>query len=64
MKELDVALTAYLEKSYDGADAEEQQLFLELLDLQDPTLYELVCRSQDDERFGPIVQKIRHSVVS
>ena len=64
MKELDVALTAYLEKSFEVADAEEQQLFLELLDLQDPTLYELVCRSEDDERYGSIVQKIRHSVVS
>ena len=64
MKELDVALTAYLDKRYESADEHEQQLFRELLDLQDPVLYELVCRTSDDERFRTIIQKIHHSIVS
>ena len=64
MKELDVALSAYLERQYESAPEDEKQRFRELLDLQDPYLYELVCRTGDDERFRSIVQKIRHSIIS
>ena len=63
MKELDVALNAYLDKSFGIATEEEQQSFRELLDLQDPYLYQLVCRTGDDERFRSIIQKIRNSII-
>ena len=64
MKELDVALTSYLEKHYESASEQERQLYRELLELQDPDLYQLVCRTGEDERFRTIIQKIRHSVIS
>ncbi len=65
MKELDVSLTAYLEKHYANSSEMEQQKFKELLNLQDPVLYELILRQTDsDERFGTIIQKIRHSLIS
>ena len=64
MKELDVALNAYLDKRYVNADPELQQQFQALLELQDPYLYQLVCKNNDDERFRTIVQEIRHSLIS
>ncbi len=65
MKELDIALTVYLEKYYLAADKEEQRHFRELLTLQDPALYKLVMQKTDsDERFSTIIQKIHHSIIS
>jgi len=39
MKELDIVMLAYLEQHYETAPAEDQRIFRELLDLQDPQLY-------------------------
>lgn len=64
MKELDVALNSYLDKCYGSASEEEQKTFRDLLDLQDPYLYQLVCRTGDDERFRSIIQKVRNSIIS
>jgi succinate dehydrogenase flavin-adding protein (antitoxin of CptAB toxin-antitoxin module) len=64
MKELDVALTAYLDNTYLSSSEAEQQEFREILALQDPELYQLICRIGKDDRYDAIVQKIRHSIIS
>jgi succinate dehydrogenase flavin-adding protein (antitoxin of CptAB toxin-antitoxin module) len=38
MRELDVMLSRYLERSYAGASADERAVFAQLLDLPDPEL--------------------------
>lgn len=40
MKELDRLLNAYLERHFQAADPGEQQRFRDLLELQDPVLYD------------------------
>lgn len=40
MKELDRLLSAYLERDFPSASAAEQSAFRELLELQDPVLYD------------------------
>ena len=42
MKELDVVLESYLQRSYPSAAGEEQQAFRSLLELPDPELYGLL----------------------
>ena len=42
MRELDVVLGSYLEKSYQDADPSEQKAFERLLQLEDPRLYALL----------------------
>ncbi len=50
MKELDVVMSAYLERYYPDASREDQDLFRTLLDLPDPDLYGLLLgRNQSDE---------------
>ena len=50
MKELDVVLTRYLDESYDSADAADQALFRQLLEMPDPDLYNLLLgRSSADD---------------
>lgn len=47
MKELDLLLVGYLDSRYPAADPTEQGAFRELLDLQDPELYDyLTGRAQ------------------
>lgn len=47
MRELDVALTRYLERCWDGASPGERGAFVQLLELQDPELFSyLVGRTQ------------------
>jgi succinate dehydrogenase flavin-adding protein (antitoxin of CptAB toxin-antitoxin module) len=46
MKELDRLLSAYLERDFPTASAAEQSGFRELLDLQDPVLYDY-CLGRD-----------------
>ncbi len=50
-------LRHYLEHHYPSASEEEQLLFLELLDLQDPPLYQLLT-AQTTSRFSAIRDKI------
>ena len=57
MLELDIMLRHYLEHHYPSASEEEQLLFLELLDLQDPPLYQLLT-AQTTSRFSAIRDKI------
>ncbi len=42
MKELDVVLTRYLDERYDAADAADQALFRQVLEMPDPDLYSLL----------------------
>jgi antitoxin CptB len=42
MKELDIVLTRYLDERYAAAEADEQALFRQLLQMPDPDLYNLL----------------------
>jgi len=66
MKELDVAMTAYLEKFYPQADSTEQAAFLRLLEEQDPELMNMVMGKLDapDEHMAHVIQTIRRSVTA
>lgn len=66
MKELDVAMTAYLEKFYQKADADEQAAFLRLIDTQDPELMNMVMGKIDapDEQMDRVIQTIRRAVTA
>jgi antitoxin CptB len=60
MKELDVLLLAYLERHYGSAPAEEQRIFADLLELQDPQLYSYIigCEAPSDPAVGVVMSKI------
>lgn len=63
MKELDVVLTAWLDRHYGSATDAEKTEFLALLDMDDPDLAALLLgglRSDNPER-DRVVQRIRHS---
>lgn len=66
MKELDVAMTAYLEKFYPKADADEQAAFLRLIDTQDPEIMNMVMGKIDapDEHMDRVIQTIRRAVTA
>ena len=66
MKELDVAMTAYLEKFYQKADADDQAAFLRLIDTQDPELMNMVMGkiSAPDEQMERVLQTIRRAVTA
>lgn len=66
MKELDVAMTAYLEKFYQKADADERAAFLRLIDIQDPELMNMVMGKIDapDEQMESVLQTIRRAVTA
>lgn len=66
MKELDVAMTAYLEKFYQQAGADEQAAFLRLLDTQDPELMNMVMGKTNapDEQMSCVIQTIRRAVTA
>jgi len=51
MKELDLLLKNYLEHSYPGAPAADQQAFESILQMPDPELYDLILgRTQSDKK--------------
>lgn len=60
MKELDFLMLRYLEQTYGGASADEQRIFRELLELQDPDLFAyLIGRSiPADPAVADVVRKI------
>lgn len=66
MKELDVAMTAYLEKFYQKADADEQAAFLRLIETQDPELMNMVMGkiNAPDEQMERVLQTIRRAVTA
>ena len=60
MKELDILLLRYLECCYDSASPQEQGVFAEILELQDPQLYALITGRErpPDEAFADVVRKL------
>lgn len=62
MKELDTAMTTYLEHHYDAADAAEQALFAQLLEEQDPEIMMLINDPDQASRYRPIIRKIRDTL--
>lgn len=61
MRELDVVLNNYVEKSYVDASPEEQQAFKELLDQEDDIFYQLLLGNRDAETDGQseLLKKLR-----
>lgn len=59
MRELDEAMRAYLDNHYESASEEDKELFLELLDMQDPQLFRLISGKDMDARYDPIINAIK-----
>ena len=61
MKELDVVFSAYLERYYAEASAEDQAAFRTLLEMPDPDLYSLLLRRSgvDDPGLEKLVEFMR-----
>lgn len=59
MRELDEAMRAYLDNHYESAPEKEKELFLELLDRQDPELFRLISGKDKDARYDPIINSIK-----
>ncbi len=62
MRELDQAMLAYLDHHWDAATEGERHDFEQLLDHQEPELYELVCGKRDDPRYRDILGKIARTL--
>lgn len=62
MRELDQAMLAYLDHHWDAATEGERHAFEELLDHQEPELYELVCGKRDDARYRTVLDKIARTL--
>ena len=62
MKELDVVLSRYLDERYTDSSDAEQALFRQLLQMQDPDLYDLLLRRThtDDAELARFLQVLRH----
>lgn len=59
MLELDIILERYLQNHYENASNEERAQFTELLDMQDPQLYELVTGAiVPPEYYAKLIAKI------
>ncbi len=59
MRELDEAMRAFLDNHYESAPKEEKELFLQLLDMQDPELFRLISGKDKDARYDPIINAIK-----
>ncbi len=59
MRELDEAMRAYLDNHYSDAKQEDKDLFLALLDMQDPELFRLISGKDKDARYDPIINSIK-----
>jgi len=64
MRELDEAMRAYLDNHYEQAPAEEQALFEELQEMQDPELFQLVNGKAREARYEPILDKMSATMAS
>lgn len=61
MKELDTAMSAYLQHHYNSADDDEKQLFAQLLEEQDPHIMALL-NDASSSRYRAIIRKIRDTI--
>ena len=61
--ELDIALTCFLDEQFDQLNADQQQVFAELADMEDHDLWYLISGQAecDDPRYAPIVALLRKS---
>ncbi|NJN46176.1 MAG: succinate dehydrogenase assembly factor 2 [Candidatus Competibacteraceae bacterium] len=61
MKELDIVMLAYLERHYETASVDDQRIFEELLDLQDPQLYAYLLGRETpaDAAVADVVNQLR-----
>lgn len=62
MKELDELLIAFLERRYDQIQAQEQQAFASLLELQDPQLYNYLLGRETPQ--NPIMRALVEKIVA
>jgi succinate dehydrogenase flavin-adding protein (antitoxin of CptAB toxin-antitoxin module) len=58
MRELDEAMLAYLDSHYAHASTDERAHFEELIDMQDPELFRLVCGKSKEARYQTIIDKM------
>ena len=58
MRELDQAMRAYLDEHYVTASADEQALFEELQEMQDPELFQLISGKAREARYQTILDKM------
>jgi antitoxin CptB len=65
MKELDLLLLNYLEHTYPGAPAAEQQAFESLLQMPDPDLYSLILGRIEsaDKDIARVIKLLRDALV-
>lgn len=57
--ELDVIFTRFLDEKFEALSQDEQALFCELLELQDPLLQKwLIYGEMPEKKFSPIVKMI------
>ena len=63
MLELDLLLTSFVEKEYDGLNAEAAALFSTLLDYQDQALYDLLLEKElsSNAAISALVAQIRQA---
>ena len=61
MKELDVLLERFLQQGYDDLSDTQRQMFLALLELEDPDLYALLIDQQapKEEGWKDVIESIR-----
>ncbi len=60
MKELDLLLERYLDNHYAEAEASEQQAFQDVLDLQDPQLFDYITErdTPSDPAMAQVIRKL------
>ena len=63
-KELDTAMGTYLLHHYDAADADEQNLFSDLLQEQDPEIMDMLNDPDTPTRYNTIIRKIRKTLIA
>ena len=61
--EVDIALTRFLDQTFERLNDDEQQAFVELADMEDHDLWHLISGQAeiDDVRLAPIVTLLRKS---
>jgi len=65
-KEMDVLLQKYLEQEYDELSAEQQALFEQFLEEQDPDIYAWItgANSPGNNSYLPLIQQLQNIHVS
>lgn len=64
MRELDEAMRAYLDNHYGTAPIDEQALFEELQEMQDPELFQLISGKAKEARYQSILDKMSFTMAS